>query len=296
MKRALLVLMVLLLAPPAFAQYTYTTVDYPGASIARLVGFNDHFEAVGHFQMPGAPRHAMRLVDGKPVPLVDADGVLQSTMSAADQINNRGDITGWYQTDTRHGFVLRNGVLTTVDYPGATWTMVCGITDTGLVFGYFYDVAGLAHGFALEDGAFSQIDYPGARDTIPYYINARGDLVGNMTTLAGVGHGFLLTKHGEWYAFDAPGARANSTIAIGINDHQQILGALIDAGGAWRGFVVDARAVIAGADAAAFTVFDLPSTAACPETANNSGAFVGYYNDAKGVHGFIGTPVRGNGR
>jgi hypothetical protein len=38
------------------------------------------------------------------------------------QINNRGEITGWYlpAPGTRNGYALRDGVVTTIDYPGST--------------------------------------------------------------------------------------------------------------------------------------------------------------------------------
>src|SRR5436305_1918208 len=107
---------------PGFAQYSLTTVDYPGAAITRLIGVNDHLEAVGTYVMPGGVRHAMVYRNGTFAPL-DPDGLLQQTTSGATQINNRGDVTGWYNAaGRRHGFALQKGVLTSFDFPGATFT------------------------------------------------------------------------------------------------------------------------------------------------------------------------------
>ena len=73
-------------------------------------------------------------------------------------MNERGDITGVYGTGavgTRyHGFLLRNGVFETVDYPGSVdngapptgGTLV--INNSGLIVGGFVDANGKEHGFA----------------------------------------------------------------------------------------------------------------------------------------------------
>jgi uncharacterized membrane protein len=69
-------------------------------------------------------------------------------------INGRGDITGIYSTDgfRLHGFLLRKGVFTTVDFPDSDdngGTLV--INDRGLMVGDYIDVNGNEHGFmAIE--------------------------------------------------------------------------------------------------------------------------------------------------
>jgi hypothetical protein len=291
MKPLLLLVSLQLLATSApAAQYTFSTIDYPGAATTRLVGLNDQMEIVGNYVMPGAGqvRHAMKYAHGEFVPL-DPDGILGSAQSAANQINNRGDISGWYSTapGTRHGYILSDGIVTTIDYPGTSFTQVNGITDTGTVFGHFRDASGVFHGFVLSDGAFTQLDFPGALDTFPFYINARGDIAGQWdSSHSEIGHGFLLTKDGDWTSIDAPGAPPNSTLAIGINDHQQILGFYRTTNGLNRTFIVKAGD-LASDD---FTFIDLPGTNPSPETMNDAGVFVGFYSDDSGTHGLIATP------
>ncbi len=292
MRRFALFALTCLFSLPGFAQYTLTTVDYPGAAITRLIGVNDHLEAVGTYVMPGGVRHAMVYRNGTFAPL-DPDGVLGTHTSGATQINNRGDITGWYQTPgpQRHGFALRKGVLTSYDFPGASFTQVNGISDTGTVFGEFIDAAGLVHGFLVnDDGSLQQLDYPGAVDTVPLYINASGTLAGEWDTdPATIGHAFLRTRQGEWISFDAPGAPAESTLAIGINDHGQVLGFYQQDDGSIRTFVVDSHDL----SPASFQFVDNLPAGASPETLNNAGAFVGFYSDSTGVHGFIASPKPG---
>lgn len=66
-------------------------------------------------------------------------------------MNARGDVTGIYSATLdapAHGFLLRDGVFTTVDYPDSAdggGTLV--ITDRGLFVGGFVDAGGREHGF-----------------------------------------------------------------------------------------------------------------------------------------------------
>ena len=285
----ILLLLVITSAATCFAQYNFTTVDYPGATITRLVGLNDHREIVGNYTLPGGVRHALIYLKGK-LTALDPNGILGSHMSAANQINDRGDISGWYVDEVgRHGYVLRDGVVNTIDYPGASFTQVNGVTDTDAVIGHFIGSDGHFHGFVLQDGAFRQIDFPGANDTFPFYMNAGGDIAGEWTPFSGVaGHGFILTKDGQWTSFDAPGAPDNSTFAIGINDRGLVLGEFFQSSGLPRVFVVRSSQL---QSLEAFSFIDFPWQASFPETINNSGAFVGFYSDATGTHGFVATPA-----
>ena len=70
--------------------------------------------------------------------------------TAPYEINNRGQIVGNYgdAAGAEHGFVLRRGVVTTIDHPGATaspaltGTRVVGIDDRGRLVGSYGDDAG----------------------------------------------------------------------------------------------------------------------------------------------------------
>lgn len=270
--------------------YHFSTIDYPGAATTRLIGFNDHFDAVGHYIMPGAGqvRHAFKWSRGD-FEALDPGGLLGANESAATQINNRGDISGWYTVaGARHGYVLKDGVVTTIDYPGAAFTQVNGISDRGVIFGHFRGPVAPFHGFVLEDGVFTQIDVPGAFSTFPFYINTRGDIAGEFNDRAGeIGHGYVITKHGELITFDAPGAPANSTLAIGINDRREILGYYRKPDGQLQTFIVDVDEV---AVPEAYHYVTLPGRDGTPETGNNRGAFVGFYTDDAGIHGLIADP------
>jgi hypothetical protein len=290
MKRCFLIVVALLsIAELCSAQYNFTSVDYPGAAATRLVGLNDHFDIVGNYTLPGGVRHAMLFSKGQFTAL-DPDGILGTHTSAANQISNRGHISGWYIDEAgRHGYVLRDGVIETINYPGADFTQVNGVTDNDTVIGHFRGSDGNFHGFVLKEGTFTQIDFPGATDTFPFYMNARGDIAGEWDpSITVAGHGFLFTKHGEWISFDAPGAPENSTLAIGVNDHEEVLGEFFQADGLPRIFIVNGRHLDSPD---AFHFIEAPWPASFPETMNNRGAFVGIYSDAVGgIHGFIAVP------
>jgi hypothetical protein len=69
--------------------------------------------------------------------------------------------------------------VTTVDYPGSSFSQVNGITDTGTIVGHFVDSGGVFHGYVLKDGIYNQIDFPGALDTLPFYMNYQAILPAN---------------------------------------------------------------------------------------------------------------------
>lgn len=76
--------------------------------------------------------------------------VPNSTMTAAWDVNPRGDVAGVYRDASGfHGFVLSGDAVTTFDFPGATATRVFGINAAGAVVGA-YVAGGKTHGFVAR--------------------------------------------------------------------------------------------------------------------------------------------------
>jgi uncharacterized membrane protein len=210
MKRLLLVVAVVFVVSlsTASAQFTFTSLDYPGGTLTTARGISNHGEFVGAYRIT-PPRHALLIKDGKFLPL-DPASVLGTNYSEAFKNNDRGDVVGQYMGNDgfTHGFLLRKGVLTTLNFPTASDTYAYGISESGTVVGGWdiLDSSGntlVEHGFTWNNGNFTQVDFPGAADTVVLGINARGDLVGGWDTgvTATVGHGFLFTK-GTYISFD----------------------------------------------------------------------------------------------
>ena len=129
-------------APPEFV-----TIDYPGSSQTTLSGLNNRGQIVGNYRV-GIP--------GRSFPFVWDDGVA-STISfpsspvmfnvSASGINDLGDIVGAYDGFSlqRHGFLLRDEVVSTIDYPGAVGMVgLTGLNDRDQVVGVYLDAVGAA--------------------------------------------------------------------------------------------------------------------------------------------------------
>jgi probable HAF family extracellular repeat protein len=173
-------------------------------------GINDRGQIVGFGGTHGY------VLGGK---LVQFD-VPGATDTALFAINRDGDIVGSFETDARHGLLLKDQQITVIDVPGAVTTQATGINDRGQIVGTYTDVSGL-HGFQLSDGAFTTLDYPGAHITFASKINNTGTVVGGFNDAADNGHGYVL-KDGEFTALDFPGA--TFTQAFGVNDDGDVVG------------------------------------------------------------------------
>lgn len=285
-KLGLLFLAFVLMAAPAWAQqqYSFTTINFPGASLTSVFGLNDHGQFVGIFRAPRAP-HAIRF-DGKSLGIIDPDGFLGQHRSFALATNNQGDAVGAYfdADGTSHGYVYSHGVVTPMDFPGATLTQTFGINDHGVMIGIYEIGSGPIHGFTFRDGVYNQLDFPGAVDTFPLSINNQEAIVGSWDSGADpLGHGFVHSAAGEFTSVDVPGAAPASSEFISINDHGQILGSYFDGAGKFNNFVLT--------DGIYQPVVVPNATFASVQTLNNRGQIVGYFDDAQGRHGFLATLV-----
>lgn len=287
-KLVLLVCILLGSVAPSYAQFTFTNIDCPDSTLTTTRSINNHGEIVGAYRIV-PPRHAALIKDGQCTALAPTT-VLGTNYSEAFKNNDRGDVVGQFLDDAgfSHGFLLsKSGVLTTLDFPGASDTAAFGINEWGTVVGQWdlLDSSGnliAAHGFTWNGGTFSTVDYPGAGDTFVGGINARGDLVGEWDSgpSAVFGHGFVFSK-GQFINFDVPVAGAILTQLDDINANGQILGVYIDTLGMEHGFLEVG---------ATFTSFDFPGAAITSAWGiNSAGEIVGNHFDSPGgaSHGYL---------
>src|SRR5205807_2150036 len=98
----------------------------------------------GFIDAAGTGRFFLRRNDD--VATFDLPGAAATNMDKGG-INARGDMVGVYCDAAPcvvgptgvHGFVLRDGALTTIDYPGARGTATFGINPRGDVVGAYFD-------------------------------------------------------------------------------------------------------------------------------------------------------------
>ncbi len=260
------------------APFSFTTIDFPGATRTRAVGLNDHGDIVGDYRDSSGVFHGYLLSHGN-FTTFDPPGSIQTRGLA---INNLGVIGGTFldSSNARHSYLLNHGAFTIFDFPGATATFLQGINDLGQVVGTYIDSAGNTHGFLRTAGNFTTIDFPGAvQGTVAGGINDRGQIVGNFGDASGITHGFLLSG-GNLSTIDFPGA-LDTTAPFGISANGEIVGFYDDSNGVLHGFTL-----IAGN----FSTVDFPggfNTLAF--RVNEAGQIVGRYN-LSGQHGFLATP------
>ena len=191
------------------------------------------------------------------------------------------------QLSKRHGFLVVNNVLTTIDYPGSTRTSIVQVNDRGQAVGIGRipsEGPTTPYGFVWENGVFTGVSFPGAFGTGLDGINEQGDVCGFTTDEAGgLTHAMMRLK-GVFSHVEPAGAI--DSLALSINDRGQVAGWYDDALGNTHGFIYSGGV---------FTTIDVPGSLGSEVTSiQNNGLITGDYISADGVeHGFIGTPIIG---
>jgi hypothetical protein len=206
-----------------------------------------------------------------------------SGFTFGDDINNAGVIVGTYRNGSgAHGFILDDGVFTTVDVVGAAFaTQLTGVNDVGQVAGQYRDAAtGNFLGFVQDGASVVLLDAAQPQpNTFVQGINNAGRVVGSVGGGGSPSRGFIY-EGGVFEFFDAPGAF--STQAFGINNAGLVVGT------ASTGLFVK--------DGASFTTFDLPASwnarNAFATDITDDGVVVGYFTDSSNLtYGFLATPT-----
>ena len=218
-----------------------TSFDVPGAKGTEASDINDRGQIVGTFSedtpiVNNSARPRGFLLDRGKLTTIDFPG---AALTVAAGVNNRGQVVGGYldAQGRPHGYRWDNGRFTTIEVPGASGTMAGDVNDRGEMIGVVGtnpdDPRGTmgSRGFLLRGGIYYRFAIPGVAFTQPTKINNRGQIVGFTATSASGDptqddlHGFLLRTgiYGAFTPIDFPGAPI--TVAFGINDRGQIVGA-----------------------------------------------------------------------
>jgi hypothetical protein len=110
---------------------------------------------VGHAMRPDGGLHGYVRFGANEVRRIDFPD-LPAPCTAPRWINQRGEIVGLFAIVDNgadclghppHGFLLRDGVYTRIDFPGSAATTVFSMNDDGVLVGRFTDSQGRRHGY-----------------------------------------------------------------------------------------------------------------------------------------------------
>jgi uncharacterized membrane protein len=178
----------------------FLTVDYPTTNseipITWLFGINNVGRMVGGYNefelaVPNTSSHGIHsfVFDGAAFTPIDFPSTVARVhipVTYAVDVNDAGNIVGGYNDDTeyqsRHGFVLRNGVYSTFDMPAADFTDLFDINNFGEIIGESSRCASYAflyspkRGFSCITG--TPITKPKIVPSLAFGMNDAGELVG----------------------------------------------------------------------------------------------------------------------
>ena len=140
-------------------------------------------------------------------------------------MNDNGDVVGQFNSNnTPFGFLLHNGKLTILSFPGAqAGTAPVSINNQGVVVGtYFLFPDDIPHGFMWKAGVFSNVNPPDSGGhSEPMKISNAGDIVGSyVSTADSLEHGFSF-DNGKYTKIDVPGFQG--TAIIGVNKFDNVV-------------------------------------------------------------------------
>lgn len=276
------------LPPPANLQYT--NIDLPGAQATLPTAINARGQIAGDMEDLNGNFHGYRVdKDGSNLMLIDFPGSLASSTGVTG-MNSRGDIVGSYLDNAfvSHGFLLRKGSFSTIDFPNAVSNSASSINDRGEIVGIYDSADDGVHGYLFDGHAFTTIDDPNApvingpnntpiTKTDIFSINNHGVMAGVSRNDSFTFFQSFLLSHGEFDYIAVPGFPGGTRIAQ-INDAGDAIGSFTDNTGGIHGLVLRHGE---------FTAVDPPGAAFTSLTGiNSSGEIVGFDLDNTGTFHF----------
>ena len=207
--------------PPAIG--SFFTVDQPGTAFNQVLGISSiGNRTAGYSSADPAGATLQRAYIGTAGlfgnTFTDINGLLPANQnSQATGINDAGNAVGFYllTPDTSVGFLDKDGVISTVDPFGSTFTQALGINQAGEIVGFYVDGNGVQHGYTDTDGVFSSFDPAGSVNTTINGVNSLGQLVGFATIDDNV-VGFVATPTPEPASWAMLGIAGVALTMVGI--------------------------------------------------------------------------------
>lgn len=155
------------------------------------------------------------------------------------------------------------GTYTNIDVPGASYTYVEGINNSGEWVGEFGDATG-GHGFIFSAGSYILVDYPGSTSTGLVGINDKGQVVG----------GAVVPPSSVTFVYD----RATATFTQVKYHGEPAYASAINNRGTVVGYLPDGTGFEKSASGREKAVTIQDATAVSPSGISDSGVVMGTYN------------------
>ena len=259
---------------------SYTTIDFPGASSTQIRGVTRTID------FPGASSTQLGGITGTAIDFPGAASTkVRVTRTAL--LRQVAKVVGVYDdAHGEHGFVMSLGHYTTLDFPGANFTIADGINHRGQIVGTYGIGAPALRlcGFIYDAGSYTTI--PGScagpgPGLDPSGINNAGDIVGDIVGGTRNTAGFLTVNGIVDSGITFPGAIRTSLRGLNNNAVPEVVGTYLDA------HQIEHGIAFTGSNASAARLIDKPGADGTEANGvNDSGQVVGSY-DTNGVHGFV---------
>jgi Cu/Zn superoxide dismutase len=292
--------------PAAAGSVSYgfkTLDDQADPTFNQLLGINNDGTIAGYFGSgaAGHPNQGYRLLPPHGHGSYQSENFPGAMQTQVTGLNNMGVTVGFWSSannasmvNGNSGFWALGGHFHNANFPAGSPAsppvdQLLGVNDSGIAVGFWTDANGDNHGYLvnINTGTFSSVtdpNAPGASLTAAA-INDSGGIAGFYTNQSGNTHGFLMAG-GAFIDLSVPGA--SSTMAFGVNDNDEVVGAYTDgsgAGAATHGF----SWTLGGG----FQSIDDPHGVGTTTIngVNDAGDLVGFYVDSAGnTDGMLAAP------
>ena len=177
---------------------------FPGSTRTEAWDISRTGIIVGTYNVSGVAGTLGFMVKSGVFHQIKIPGFLTTNVSAFG-VNDNGDVVGRFVANgTAFGFLLRNGELTILSFPGAqSGTTPTSINDQGVVVGNFsLSPDDTGHAFMWKDGVFSNVSPPDSTTAVATKISNTGVVVGSYVSSSDfLRHGYAL-KNGTYTKID----------------------------------------------------------------------------------------------
>lgn len=173
-------------------------------------------------------------------------------------------------------------ITTPAELAGATSDSLSDVNNQGVVVGSYTNATGSTLGaIGQPGGTLVTFDAPDGADGVPAGINNTGTVVG-LSALGGfIDQGGTITILTEIQHLGGPNPAIFQTMPHGINDHGEVVGSFWEEGDTELSFIYSHGTMEPGFRAPGAQI------ATVANAVNNKGVIAGFYENSKGLHGFV---------